>query len=726
MVVLVGGQRLLKVDAHTHLLPQSWSEEFDIPLRLVRYDVPSERGFAARLEYKSDGRLFRELKPNCFDVNVVLAECDSYGVDVQVCCTVPVMFNYQLPPSAGVGWSKFLNDDIAKTCNLNPERLIALGTLPLQDTAAAVEEVGRCLALGIVGFQVGSHVNAYRGVNADGTPKIEMLAMNHPDLRPVWRECERLGACIMIHPWDMEWWCPGEYWQPWLVGMPTETTLAGTALMLGGVLTECPGLKFMMSHGGGALPYLMGRIEWGYRCRPDLVAKDCPEMPREVLKRFYFDSITHDEHMLQHLVALCGPEKVMLGSDYPFPLGEVASIAPVTGEKLTAYPGELIQSSRLTVDQKRMLLSGTALEWMGLTSTAERFMARVKDMRIPAQAADGDQSNGKHGSALPSHLPIYVVDAFTDKPYAGNPAAVVLVPAEVDAHLTDAHRRLIAAQMNLSETAFVCPSSEGGSHVTASRFGLRWFTPDGTEVNLCGHATLATAKALIAAGNLSGTLTFDTLSGPLVVAQAASTSSNSSSSSSSSSRETGLCMTLPKNPPCSLEQCSQDVRTAVAALQVVVQKAVGGMEAIDVEYSAATKKLLVRLPDESAGHEAGQASSLSGLLAISAEFPSLLRAAHGGAVVRGVMVTLRTPAGPYDFQSRYFAPWVGIPEDPVTGSAHTVLGPYYQRILNKCELSARQCSPRGGDLHLQITADSVLVTGRAAVVLRGEVAMPVA
>ena len=491
--------------------------------------------------------------------------------------------------------------------------------------------------------------------------------------------------------------------------MPAETTMAGTALILGGVLSEYPELRVMLSHGGGALPYLLGRIDWGYRCRPDLVAKHCTEKPREVAKRLYFDSITHDEKMLRHLVELFGPEKIMLGSDYPFPLGEVYSVAPVTGEVLTAYPGELIQSSRLSATQKRMLLAGTALQWMGLQ--AEPFMNRVRDLSVPAQAADRDLSNQR----LPTHLPVQVVDAFTDKPYSGNPAAVVFVPAEADAALTDDMRRKVAAQMNLSETAFVTPllhdpcaaasTADIPAHDKANRFGLRWFTPDGTEVNLCGHATLATSMALITAGNSSDVLTFETLSGPLTVVRAEG--------------GTGLRMSLPNNAPCPLEECSEAQVVAIQTLLGVVKQAAGGMAAMDAEYSASTKKLLVRMPDDGADE-----ASLTALLALPAELPVLLRAAHDGSIVKGVMVTVRTPTGPYDFQTRYFAPWVGIPEDPVTGSAHTVLGPYYQRKLGKSQLKARQCSPRGGDLLLEVVSDSVRITGQAAVVLRGDVAVP--
>jgi len=277
---------------------------------------------------------------------------------------------------------------------------------------------------------------------------------------------------------------------------------------------------------------------------------------------------------------------------------------------------------------------------------------------------------------------------------------------------TDALRRKVAAQMNLSETAYVTPlaaaDASAGADVPAmeraSRFGLRWFTPDGTEVNLCGHATLATSMALITAGNTSEVLTFETLSGPLTVTR---------------SGAAGLQMTLPNNGPCPLAQCSEGVSAAVQALLAVVQKATGGIAAMDVEYSASTKKLLVRLPDDVAA-----AGSLTAILALSAALPGQLRAAHDGSVVKGVMVTVHTPAGPFDFQTRYFAPWVGIPEDPVTGSAHTVLGPYYQRVLGKAALRARQCSPRGGDLLVEVSPDAVRITGRAAVVLKGELAVP--
>jgi len=188
--------------------------------------------------------------------------------------------------------------------------------------------------------------------------------------------------------------------------------------------------------------------------------------------------------------------------------------------------------------------------------------------------------------------------------------------------------------------------------------------------------------------------------------------------------KSGLQMTLPHNAPVALNSCDKLVNESIAPLVAVVTKACGGVDVADVSYSAATKKLVVRLKDE----------SVNTILAINGKtFPNELTAAHSsGDIVRGVIVTTNTPSSSslsssdnsYDFQSRYFAPWVAIPEDPVTGSAHTVLGPYYSTLLNKTELKARQCSPRGGDLQLKINSNSVEVTGEATVVLKGEVILP--
>lgn len=227
-----------------------------------------------------------------------------------------------------------------------------LGTLPMQAPELAIKELRRCiLDLGLVGVQIGSHVNDWN--------------LSAPELFPIFEEAEKLGAVIFVHPWDMM----GKekmqkYWLPWLVGMPAETSLAICSMIFGGVFERLPGLKVCFAHGGGSFPMTVGRIEHGFNCRPDLVAVDNPVNPREYLGKFWIDSLVHDEKVLDYIVDLIGEDRIMLGTDYPFPLGETV-------------PGKLIENSKLDDRVKRKLLGENALEFMGLTR--EQFIRSEKD-----------------------------------------------------------------------------------------------------------------------------------------------------------------------------------------------------------------------------------------------------------------------------------------------------------------------------------------------------------
>jgi len=224
----------------------------------------------------------------------------------------------------------------------HPRRFVGLGTLPMQGPDLAVRELERCVRdLGLRGVQIGSHVN---GTNLD-----------HPSLFPVLEAAERLGAAVFVHPWDMLARERMEkYWLRWLVGMPAETALAICSVIFGGVLERLPRLRIAFAHGGGAFPGTIGRIEHGFNCRPDLCAVDNPRNPREYLGKFYLDSLVHDADALRQLLRLVGAERVALGTDYPFPLGE-------------AEPGRLIESlGELSDAVRRRLLASTALEFLGL------------------------------------------------------------------------------------------------------------------------------------------------------------------------------------------------------------------------------------------------------------------------------------------------------------------------------------------------------------------------
>jgi aminocarboxymuconate-semialdehyde decarboxylase len=256
------------------------------------------------------------------------------------------MFSYWAPPDPALVLARHLNDHIAGVVAGHPDRFVGLGTLPLQSPDLAIRELERCVRdLRLAGVEIGSNVN---GANLDS-----------PELFPVFEAAASLGAAVFVHPWEMA----GRermtrYWLPWLVGMPAETSLAICSLIFGGVLERLPNLRIAFAHGGGAFPATIGRIQHGFDVRPDLCAVTNDVSPREYLKRIYLDSLVHEPRMLRYLIDLMGAERIALGSDYPFPLGE-------------ARPGELIDSCGFPEETRARLLHGTALEWLNLP--ASRF-----------------------------------------------------------------------------------------------------------------------------------------------------------------------------------------------------------------------------------------------------------------------------------------------------------------------------------------------------------------
>jgi aminocarboxymuconate-semialdehyde decarboxylase len=329
---------MMKIDIHTHIMPAqmpNWVQRFG-----YGEFIHLEHRNCKACMMKGD-KMFREVDANCFDAGVRIAEMDDTAVGIQVLSTIPVLFNYWAKAKDTSETSRFFNDHIADTVTKFPQRFIGIGTVPMQDVDLAIAEMERCInELKFPGLQIGSNVN--------------QLNLGHPVFDPFYKRAQELGCALFIHPWEMM----GEqhiqqYWLPWLVGMPAETSRAICSMIFGGVLEKFPKLRIAFAHGGGSFPLTIGRIEHGFHVRPDLVAVDNPIQPSNYIGKFWIDSLVHDQRALQYIIEVMGADKICMGSDYPFPLGEL-------------HPGKLIESMMFEPNIQAQLLYKNAQDWLAL------------------------------------------------------------------------------------------------------------------------------------------------------------------------------------------------------------------------------------------------------------------------------------------------------------------------------------------------------------------------
>lgn len=346
----------MKIDLHTHILPKEWPDldaKYGYPgfIRLDHY-----KPCCARMMKGND--VFREVSDNVWEPARRIEDCDRDGVAMQVLSTVPVMFSYWAKPADALDLSRRLNDHIAEIVRAHPTRFAGLATVPLQDPDLAAKELERAVKeLGLRGAEIGTHVDANEDCHGP-----DCRNLDHRSLDVFWSAAQELNAALFVHPWDMlgKSRMP-KYWLPWLVGMPAESSLAICSMIFGGVFERFPKLRVAFAHGGGSFPFTIGRIERAFNVRPDLMTVDNKQNPREYLAtrdrsaRFYVDSLVHDPDTLQMLLKIFGAERVALGSDYPFPLGEET-------------PGALVESmGALSQKDKERVLAGTAREFLRLS-----------------------------------------------------------------------------------------------------------------------------------------------------------------------------------------------------------------------------------------------------------------------------------------------------------------------------------------------------------------------
>ncbi|EPL09811.1 amidohydrolase family protein [Pseudomonas sp. CF161] len=328
----------MKIDIHSHFFPPISQAE---AARLNPERAPWLQREGRKGQIMVGDKAFRPVHDVLWDPQRRIEHLDEQGLDQQVMCATPVMFAYDAPIAKALPWAQLMNDRALEMTASAPERLKVLAQVPLQDLDAACREASRAKACGHVGVQIGNHVG-----NHD---------LDHDQLVSFLTHCAHDHIPVLVHPWDMMGGERMKKWMlPWLVAMPAETQLGILSLILSGAFERLPeSLRICFAHGGGGFAFLLGRVDnaWLHR---DIVREDCPQLPSSYVKRFFVDSAVFDPGALKLLVDVMGSDRVMLGSDSPFPLGEQRIGAGV------------LEHPQLDRTQQAQILAGNAQAFFGL------------------------------------------------------------------------------------------------------------------------------------------------------------------------------------------------------------------------------------------------------------------------------------------------------------------------------------------------------------------------
>lgn len=328
------------IDVHTHVVPESFPAYAgaiaDAPWPAMQHDGCGHAHVMIR------GRNYRTVPRTCWDGAARAAEMDAMRIGRQVLSPMPELLAYWLEPADGQAMCRHLNDVIARMASDRPERFLGLGAVPLQDLDAAVAELGRVMGeLGLCGVEIATHVNG--------------VSIGDARFAPFFAEAARLGAAVFVHglrPAGMDRLVgPPQLEQ--VVAFPGDVALAAAALVTGGTLEREPLLRIALSHGGGAFPIVLPRLEHGWKSVPQL-REAIPNAPSSYASRFYVDTLTYATRTLQLALETFGPDRVMIGTDYPFVIAD-------------RDPHATVDALRLDRAAAQALREGNARRFLGLS-----------------------------------------------------------------------------------------------------------------------------------------------------------------------------------------------------------------------------------------------------------------------------------------------------------------------------------------------------------------------
>jgi len=315
------------IDIHAHVLTEAMIRSLQKEAPSINLKItPIDRQDAV-LEIA--GLVQRPFPSRAWDLEQRFSDMQAQGVDIQLVCNVPQTFLYDQDAALTAATAALLNEGIAALAREHPGRLRGLATLPMQAPEAAAKELRRAMReLGLKGAHIGSNV---QGRNLDDAA-----------FEPVWQAADELGAFMLVHPYNVV----GRermksYYLQNLIGNPLETTIAVASLVFGGVIERHPGIRFCFAHGGGFAPYQAGRFRHGWKVRPEGKAQ-LKDGPAASLDRLLYDTILHGREQLEFLIGAVGPSRVLLGTDYPFDMGQYDTVALVGSLNISAADRHLI------------------------------------------------------------------------------------------------------------------------------------------------------------------------------------------------------------------------------------------------------------------------------------------------------------------------------------------------------------------------------------------------